>query len=755
MRQGHALGAVAAFDTRVTDQSRLDQIDYLEPNIDDLRHGSEFRLVADAASLAGLIGEKWFETWLIGAFAAWRAKAGGLSAPSAQSEAGFALEHVARYLALLKVLERAGQLPPIRFVPVLAEKDRRAAEAGIDLVIDIGDDRTAAVLLDRRVSDDAGPLAGLENLSIRELARPTQVHTGPFRTLAEFDRPDFGNAMASRMSGRGDAFAWPSLVRIGEEAQRLALRPSAVRGLTGLGDLRSALSDEAERLLVWRFARSENEAGSEPGPIVSGELLGYLAEDGRLLAAGTSAPPALRPRFSLSSMLTMFAAEFVLHALAQTNPAVQQPAGERIARRHLQRIIVTCPADADEKERRQLCDRVAGGVDLVWAAFGWPAAGTALTPAKPAVAIGLDVGLSAQLLYLFDEVHGRFGGNMRRFMSVARGSSVSERGHLTIATVDLSSAATGLSVVAYDVPGEGAIDARLVLAERTGAPASSLVDRVMRDCILEAVARQLSQCGHPDPWRLLETLILGVSDADGIDRHVSPRLIHKILRPAASAFIELSRSAALASGVRGLRHVTIGALVEHGDGRLDPLANEIDALANAQGAGGFRLGSVVVPMRAREVARLIERHFEPTVDRICKVVSEYACDLILLSGPCAGLGRAKSLLLRKVPLAPHRIVDLGGRPFGLVGGTGAPRGEALRLLPLLGNALAIRRSLETIGLAQLPPELAVDPPSRLPAHSHTGEPSRSLSHVSWTSPLRGEAASGPPRLRSAPVGGAT
>lgn len=720
LRQATRVQGVVAFDTRLTQAGRLDEDAYLAPNVDDVRLGSEFHLVSDATTLAGLLSEKWIDVWLAQSFAAWRLKE-ARNAAGPQPAGSFALEHIARYLTLLGALDRAAGLPHVRFFDVFA--DRQAHGAGVDLVVDVDDDCTTALLVDRSARDDR--LAGIETLRLRELTAPSRVHREPFHTFGEFDRPDLGNAVASRLSGRADAFYWPSLMRVGEEARRLSLRASAVPGLTGLGNLRSMLDETSPRASSWRFSRDE-ALGADPGPVVAGEVMAHLAEDGQVLGNGrTGTPPALRPRFSASSLISMFFAELVLHAISQINDTALRSVDGAI--RQLQQIVVTCPAEASADERRLLVERVSAGIDLVWSSLGWSAAGTPITPPKPRVALGLDRGLAAQLLYLHDEVHHRFGGNMRHVIGLAHGSdgAAGGVGGMTIASLDLGSTGTGLAIVDYQLGGEGAVHPHVVLADRCFVSAYSLVGSILTDVILPAIARELSNRGHPHPATLIESLLASAPESK-LGPHFATRLEHRILRPAAEAFLELCRDAARGLDEHGLKLIPLEALVVLGHGRLLPLATDVEELAAAQGARGFSLGAVNVALRPRSVAALARDQLDPVVARLAEIVREQSCDLLLLTGPFAHTSWIRSLLLRRLPLAPHHIVDLGERRIGVVDGFASASGiegrrAALRLQPLLGTALAGRDALGTLGLALSPgpgaPEL---PPPRRAGLSNIG-----------------------------------
>ena len=698
LRNAETLKAVLAFDTEVDARSRVEQDQYLAPNTDDVFFGPVFMLVSEPIDLGGFLGEIWLDDWVAAAFAGFRSR----QAPARSDSAApprFELEHIARYLTLLKLLAANAELPEVRFVNTTAGHWQGRTH-GVDLVIDIDEIETAAMIVERRAGTSTTRKPGFETLRLRDLSHPTTIHDGPFSTVAEFETPAFGDAGASRRSGRTDAFYWPSLVRIGAEGKRLALRSSATPGITGLGGLMRGLGEGAASSGVWRFSRNDKDA-SEPGAMVTGELLAHITEDGSVIDpdAGEQVP-AIRPRFSRSSMLSMFVAECLLHTLSQINsPAALAASGEI---REVHRIIVTCPLSASPEERQQLAERVEDAVALVWSARGWRRDGSSLAPERPQTSLGLDAGLSAQLVYLYDEIKMRFGGDVRKFMGLMRGPSraVPSRHRdggdgIRIASLDIAGSATSFALIGYGPDADGGIQPQPLIADRTPIAGASLAEIVLRAEIMPAIARALAIAGCGGADELVARIV--ATDGGGIGRgdpNFASRVLAKLLLPAASAFLDIYQGLPAGAQTAGAGHLLLGELVNRGGGCLKPLDAQIEAMAAAHGARGFRLAEVVVKLRPRAVSKALDQQLDPLLERVAEVASTYGADLLLLSGRHARLPDVDRLLLKHLPLGPHRIIDVGERwravADELAGTAGA--GEDIRLLPLVGAALGSSRS---------------------------------------------------------------
>lgn len=255
LREADEIRAVIAVDTRIAELSRVDQRDYLAPNMDDVVFAPVFRLACDVTHLDAFLGAPWVDTWLSARLDDHRRRSTG---QPAAGQAPFALEHLARYLTLLRLLDQAAPMPHLQFLDTRSAHWRHR-RSGVDLMLDLDSTDTAA-LLRTGAAAGAGVLPDTVGLRLRELSRPTECHSGPIDTLVEFARADFGDARSARLSGRTDAFAWPSLVRVGKEARRLSQRPSAAPGETGLHGLVRGICDLQPHPSVWRFARETQEA---------------------------------------------------------------------------------------------------------------------------------------------------------------------------------------------------------------------------------------------------------------------------------------------------------------------------------------------------------------------------------------------------------------------------------------------------------------------------------------------------------------
>lgn len=667
LRNAETLKAVLAIDTQIDAQSRIEQRDYLFPNVDDVIFAPIFKLASDAGHVDDLLGSVWFDAWLKRLYARFETADARHEVPppppASRQPSGFKLEPMARYLSMLKVLDTALEMPQFQFVDVRSAH-WRTRSSGVDLLIDIDTAQTAAAIVPSRDESRGTTELGPEELKFRDLSSPTNLHEGPFPTIAEFSAPDFGDEHASLRSGRLDAFYWPSLVRVGTEGLRLSHAPGAAPGETGLSSLIDAAAQTTPHEGVWRFSRSGNANADMPGAMVSGRLLAHLSEDGTVITdEETDLAPALRPHFSSSAILSMFVAECVLHAMAQINDPHRVASSSHL--RTLKRVLVTCPLSASDDERKDLKARVEQALKLIWQALGWNG-DSAFTPQRPEVALSIDAGLSSQIVYLQDEIQNRFSGGLRQFVSlVARTDAERRNGRpagLRVATLDLASRATTLCVVNYALGRDGGLTPGIEVADRTTIAGDGLVDAVAAAHVLPAIATALNAAGHPDGAALMRR----IENAQGMDqeilgRHFSAGFMRKLLIPAASALIDLHQAVSGRGPSFAVRRVSLGHVVRLGNGRMSPLDDKLEVLAAAEGARQFRLADVAVWLDANALSETISRYFEDPLSRASEACRTLRADLVLLSGRYADLDEVKGLLEMSLPFSPHRIVNMNAR----------------------------------------------------------------------------------------------
>ncbi len=655
--------AVLAFDTTLV--PRRDGRAYAGPSAEDAAEEQEFGLAARLADNASFLAEGWFGQWLEAMFlelvsAQRRGKAVKLE------ELPYRMEPFARYLTLLEVLGHAGAAPRVRLVDA-GVSGRRSAMVDVDLLLDIGNARTCGILVE---SAPDGPLSLNDSypLALRDLTKPEHVSARPFESRVEFSRASFGQDALSRRSGRAAAFAWPSPLRVGPEAVRLAGLSVGNEGATGLSSPKRYLWDERPSVLGWRFGAGSapaafGTAGEQP---VSGAFMNELTETGELLSKHRNATPAVRARFSRSSLYTLMLAEILLQAISQINaPATRAARRNADVPRRLRRVTLTLPTAMPVAEQRIVRRRAEAAVELVWAWMGWTAGSVEraiAAPLPPRVSANLDEATATQLVWLYAESVHRLQADPRQLFALMGRVRDGAQPSLRIASIDIGGGTTDLAVTTYSLAQDQEIRPTQNFREGFKIAGDDLLQAVIERVVLPPLEAALGEAGLRDPKAFLRRVLGGARGGQSeAERQLTRQFVARVLEPCALAL--LSGYEVMEAGAAG---VVARLSIAEGPGRPrhDRACAFFERLALDAGATDFRLNGVEVAPEAAVMDGLVRGTLGPILADLCEATHAYDCDVLLLSGRPSRLRAVMDIVLAKLPVAAHRIIHMQGYPAG-------------------------------------------------------------------------------------------
>jgi hypothetical protein len=653
---GNTHHAVLVFDTalRPRDVNRP----YTAASPDDSERAGEFAFVAGSEATNWFMNEPWMAQWLAELLAEARA-ASGRRARTADE--GRACEHWARYITLLEMLAEAKLMPRIKLVDVVSGS-RSYEPISVDLVLDIGNARTCGIL----VEDDRDSRLNLNNsypLKLRDLSAPERGYADPFESRVEFVRATFGKDALSRRSGRGNAFQWLSPVRVGPEAVRLSAAARGNEGATGLSSPKRYLWDERPTAQVWRFNGIATD-GVTTEPPVSGSFMVSVTEEGEVLRAPRRRrqqgprQPAVRARFSRSSLMTFLLAEVLLQALSQINAV-----GTRYARsfpdvpRRLRRILLTMPPAMPLAEQRIFRDRAEAAVRLAWDMLGWGSPGPS-TPPEPRVIANLDEATATQLVFLYTEASQRLRGDPGSFFALSGrhregyGSAPS----LRVASIDIGGGTTDLMVCTYTAEHGQEIEPHQNFREGFRIAGDEVLQEVIQSIILPQIETTLATAGAHDAKAMLREVLGGDRGSQSeLERHLRRQLVAQVLEPAGLAILHAYEKLTDRTSGEILRE-TLGALLKDRD--VAAPVRYFEQQAARAGAGAFRLLDAEVVAAAGRIDAVVQAALGPVIADLCEVVYSFDCDWLLLSGRPSRLRAVADMVLAKMPVPPHRIVGM-------------------------------------------------------------------------------------------------
>ena len=687
---------VIAFDTQVEERpAEGDRYFALSPQ-DVAAHG-HFLLAHHVRDNSWFLNEAWIDEWLSGIYGDYRqSKYRGHG--SWREDSPYVLEHLASYLTWLEVVRLA-----LADLAVQVINPDRDTPVDVDFILDIGNSRTTGILVETLPQRPTN-LNDSYLLELRDLDQPQNVYAEPFETRVEFVDALFGNDALSRRSGRQTpAFAWPSAVRIGPEAARLATQAVCAEGSTGMSSPKRYLWDERPWQQTWRF-----NTGGKSEPMVSRGLFArQLNPQGTPLACfddplfkrsaalkKQQPEPIFESLFTRSSLMMFMMGEIITQALITINsPAIRSRRELPNVPRRLRRLIFTVPTAMPVAEKRIFRRWVLWAVRVIWEGLGWSAWFTPgnlkNAPAtndyrrSPQVRCDWDEASCSQLVYLYNELAVKQHGDAHHlFRLLGRPRAVcGDRPCVRVASIDIGGGTTDLSITPYELASSEGETARIVphTAFRDGfnVAGDEVLREVVANHVIPAVKDALTARGLSEPAALLAQLF--GRDAIGIsqeDRNTRMRLVRQIAVPVALGLLATCESTEEGGTVRTctLRdffHTAAPAGEENEQpagfvpARRAPCPQPaiLEAVArmvrrHAPQIEDFNMLDVPITINPAAVDNTIRATLGPTLSALCELVHLYDCDVLLLTGRPSAWNGVVAQVLSKLPVPPDRILPM-------------------------------------------------------------------------------------------------
>lgn len=654
-RKGITHLAVLAIDTSLLDHEQDEP--YLAPTTSDSADTQEFALAANERDNAWFLNEIWVDDWLTQLLLDMRLaqSRGRLSTTDQQP----GCRHLALYLTFLELLAQADMCPRIRLVDGVSALKGSLEPVAVDLVLDIGHSRTCGMLVEN-TPDSRPSLEASYVLQLRDLGHSEKRYGRPFSSSIEFARATFGNDAASRRSGRANAFSWPSVVRVGPEAERLAALARGTEGSTGLSSPKRYLWDERELQQGWRFnGASTTSERSEPP--VSGRVMALVNERGDVLSRGGRGMPAARPRFSRSALFSFMLSELLLQAMTQINSVAARTErhNEDVPRR-LRRIVLTLPPAMPVAEQARYRKRATAAVQLTWELLG-------RSDRPPTVITTLDEASCTQIVYLFDQITQRFRGDgtgyfelfgrQRTVPIVPPGGNQTprpeQRQTFRIASIDIGGGTTDLMIITWHLEDNRLLVPVQDFREGFKVAGDDVVEAIVTGHVITAIVRHLEQHGLKEAQTLLLRLFKSVQRTVPEQQRRRQFVAQALLPVALGLLREYERWDPLHPEAAGSQPYS---WFLSPDIRPDAsVLAYLEAAVHEAGLVNFRLDDVRFPLDCQAIDRSVIGTLNDVLSNLCEVVHAHDCDVLLLSGRPSRFPGVLTTILASMPVTPDRV----------------------------------------------------------------------------------------------------
>jgi len=621
-------------------------------------------------------------------------------------------DHLGVFTAFLLGLELSGAVGEVRVV----NPARASSFIDVDLVLDIGNSRMTGVLVETKPQSDT-KLTDCYILPIRDLSAPANIYAEPVDTKVEFAEPYFGQpewSMKSRL--HNDSFRWPSTVRLGPEAARLAQSAREDKGPTGMSSPKRYLWDTRQRDMLWylnnkyerhgsieemaaargAFLMQVNVAGvprtALPDPDDEqddNKLFKKLPQEIRDGLQGTDNFWAVESRYSRSSMMMFLLSEIIAQALSSINsPMIREGRGHSDAPRRLSRIILTVPTAMPLIEQGIFKAWANLAVRTVWSAMGWddfyqepPGKGLESQDfrSSPLVRCDWDEATCTQVVWLYNEICERFHKNARELFDLmgrrrpkpGSGSEAHEAQSLRIASIDMGGGTTDLSISTYFIhnPDDAAPLIRPHLEFRDGfnVAGDDITHKIIVAQFLAKIAQAAAAAGVPDAESRVRGLFqdapqMGAQPVEGkrLER-LRAQFVEQVAVPVALHILKCYEKTDLSEeGLDFSFRVgeALGCPEGRPEGRLDLILKYMEDSLGQAGWADFNLLDLRLDVDLREVDQNVASVLEKIMADMGEVVKLYDCDLLILTGRPSRWPAMMQAPYRRLCLPADRITHM-------------------------------------------------------------------------------------------------
>lgn len=536
----------------------------------------------------------------------------------------------------------------------------------VDLVVDMGNSKTTAVLFERGCFDK------VDMVELQDFSHPCQVEDSPFDMDVVFSRADFGICNIANSS----QFIHPSIVRLGREA-------SYLRQQAGLGGNEKLSSGSSPKRYLWDKQRSRCEwqyirhGDNESEPIELRGITNQFNSDGTLSLNGYAGGEA---RYSRRSLMTFAFLEILAQAFRQINSQKYREAkGNDANARRISKILVTCPTAMSRVEQIEL-RKAAAEAYVVLNRYYNHTDNTQLdynvavnaAPVKPSLRDlrpnsnnpiwYYDEATCVQYVYLCAEVAERYGNNCAEFFrhyGKLRSGFLDEAGNpysresLTIGSIDIGAGTTDVMICSYKYATVGQTTLTPVPRywESFYIAGDDILKALIQELVIEGgdsmVETQLRSQGNLSPQQI-STLITDFfgENSNRMDfpaRQIRREFCRQISVPVAQCFMECTR--------RNISQKELSwddifqGIDKPNDGLLKEFYDHF----------GFHIEEQVWHYSIGVTTRIINNVMDELIKKISTALTEYGCDIVLLAGRPCSLKPIEDLFLKYYPVDPTRL----------------------------------------------------------------------------------------------------
>ncbi len=585
------------------------------------------------------------------------------------------LKYLTYYIYFIYYIQQMKVLPSVTLY-----SDSGVECINTNLVLDIGNSRTYGIIAEEPLDESFSKTQPLHMCDLET----GELYNEPFDMHLAFHHELFGdvNPLESFQ------FKWPSILRLGKEAQRLIYKEEESQSnnenvTTYYSSPKRYLWDGQQFKGQWEFISKKHfRMGPSSTVFMDGisqqfHSNGSFAENPEALGAKSS--------FSRRSLMTFCFMEILLQANMQINSSsFRQDKGQEYKKRKISRIIITCPTAMSRKEQKTL-RKCAEDATIVLKRYNDQTFNILYNAENdsdkveiiPSVADlsmtydnvdnrrswGYDEATCCQMVYLYSELR-RYLGNCDDFFKlygkvrINRELGDYDKPSLTIGSVDIGAGTSDMMICTYKYDGEGeaVITPIPLFWESFSIAGDDIVKAIITQAILEdnqqkyaghfgIIANKLKDMNCPNISDKMHTFFGDPSKMTSGDRRIRKNFNTQISLPIATRLLAM------------LQTESEDTILTFDDFFREnkPSVELLDHFAKHF---NFRFEDLYIKFSKEYLNEIIQKVFEPYLRKWTSILYAYGCDIVLLGGRPTSLKEIHDIFLKLYPVAPNRLISM-------------------------------------------------------------------------------------------------
>lgn len=570
-------------------------------------------------------------------------------------------KYIAEYICLINYISKINLLPLVTLF-----RDKNEVHSNVDLVVDIGNSRTCAVLFDEGDFDKLSPLE-LFDFNQPVSNSGLNLYKDPFGMRMAFRKADLGGNMGIATSNQ---FTYPSIVRLGHESNRLI--KEAVNLNTGaektstFSSPKRYLWDIRKQNSEWEFVKLPNEV--EESFYIKG-ISEQFNEDGSLNISGTGGDLM---KYSRKSLMTFAFIEILAQATMQINSYEQRKHwGNESQPRQIRKIIITCPTAMSKIEQLALRE-CAQDAAIILKRFYNPSYFNELDEKEVRREIQVipsvenlkkmeekiewiyDEATATQFVYLYAEIGERYLGKANEFFDFYGKNRLNFRGEeeksLIIGSVDIGGGTTDVMIASYKVKESesNTLKPTPIFWESFYQAGDDLLKEMVYRLVVEGEfspieSKLKKSIRTPNEIATLKNNFFGGNTGMSFrNRQLRRDFNLQIAVPIVSKYLDLL------SKQEPDKVLSFNEIFENN-------YPSVTLLNYFKNHFGFDIESLQWEYNKEVISIIIEQTFDTLVGKVSTLFAHFDCDVVLLSGRPSSLKPLTDLFLKYYAISPNRL----------------------------------------------------------------------------------------------------